>query len=107
MSQKDVFIERDDYFGSQECPFEKVLGNDSPDASDEYTFINNKTGEKLIVGSILLHFIAKHSFFEGSVSYRLDPQKIIKFFGISPGVYYKYDHVTKTIIKIDHYVAIS
>ena len=78
--------------GSQECPFKDpndhyYYGYDYGDRY--YTIFDTKTGEELQLGSLLLHMISVHGFFEGDNPYRVDPRKVIEMFDIKSGVDYK------------------
>lgn len=64
--------------GWQECPFgdlDFVPGND-------YFIYDTQTGGIIEFGLLLIHLIEVHCFFEGNVQYRLDPERVIKFFGL-------------------------
>lgn len=96
--------------GSQPCPFE-VYGIEScarerrccqseivvkkVNVDDRKKWIaSNFEGEEncqeLTFGSLLIHLIEEHQFFEGKeLLYRLDPAKTIEFFGLKPNVNYE------------------
>lgn len=80
------------YMGAQQCPFQNY-GIDGRYHGYSYgdsdiVITNTDTGEKIEFNTLLPHMIKQHSFFEGSVSHRLEPEKVIRVLNIQPGVDY-------------------
>lgn len=89
---EDIYhIEINVFCGFQYCPFSDVGENyrTSPfehihshcgRSNMDITITNIKNNKVLTFGSLLVHLIKDHHFFEGSVEHRLDPVKLIDFF---------------------------
>lgn len=81
--------------GAQECPFHKESAvKDSYKGyeygSVDYVIVDTVNQVELRFGDLLLHLIEKHHFFEGpGVQYRLEPQKVVEFLQLKPGINYK------------------
>lgn len=85
------------FLGSQRCPYDM---NENQTCNNErftcahyirivkYKRMNfDEPLEIFSFGSLNIHLIEEHDFFEGKhLAYRLCPRKIIKFFGLEPGV---------------------
>lgn len=68
------------WMGSQCCPF----GCKGVGGFADVTVRNTHTNEKFTFGSLLPHLIRCHHFFEGSTSYRVDPEQVVRVLGLSP-----------------------
>jgi hypothetical protein len=69
------------YGGGEICPFhpkEDKLHQGIGYGSSEYFIKNMKNGKSIKFSSLLPHMIQYHSFFEGHVTYRLNPQDVVE-----------------------------
>lgn len=78
--------------GSERCPFQSECDKEYHGyeyGDKDYIFINN-TGEYLHIGSLLFHQITAHHFFQDATSkFRVDIEKLVRFFNINPNTDYK------------------
>lgn len=85
-------VRRVSWRGAEKCPFQSLLDTQYHGyeyGSSDWYFINTKTGEELHIGDLLFHQISVHHFFQSpSSKYRVDPEKLIHFFGLKRGVDY-------------------
>lgn len=80
------------WMGRQQCPFEDERGHRCEDlsyASSDFTLQNSDTEEELTFPGLSIHLICDHEFFEGSVSYRVDPANAVAVLGLRPGEDYR------------------
>lgn len=77
------------YMGAQQCPFQnkdldpEYHGHDYGDSDVEVICTKGGVKKTLKFGTLLMHLIEKHQFFESPrVEYRLSPADIIEFFGL-------------------------
>lgn len=86
--------------GAETCPFQSKLdkcyhGYEYGDS--DWIFIRPDTNEAMHIGDLLFHQINVHHFFQSPAScYRVDPEKLIKFFNIQPNVDYTTEFDIKT-----------
>jgi len=99
------------YRGSQQCPFKnneldpRYHGYDY--GCSDVTITNLETNKTITFGTLLLHMIEYHQFFEGNGSlidqkqcdntYRLDPSEIVELLELKPNVDYKHTKVIKKL----------
>jgi hypothetical protein len=92
--------------GSEGCCFQSELDKKYHGyeyGNSDYIFIKN--GEYLHVGSLLIHQIEKHNFFQDTESkFRVDPEKLINFFCMKPNINYETDFIEDKYIE---YIALS
>lgn len=79
------------YKGAQECPFQsqddkKYYGYKYGNSDVKIT--NLKTNKSITINTLLPHMIEHHSFFEGNVLHRLEPEKVIKVLELKPEIDY-------------------
>lgn len=68
-------VRKESYRGKQESPFD---GKEYPFSNVDFTITNNETGESFSGPGLIVHLLKDHSFFEGSVRHRVNPEKAIK-----------------------------
>lgn len=86
--QKKFAVQIFIHFGSQFCPFSLVKDDYGDDlnnsigacgrGSQVITIKNTENGKSITFGSLLLHLIRDHHFFEGDVRYGASPKDIIE-----------------------------
>lgn len=82
------------YKGTQECPFQnhkldfRYHGNKY--GNTDFTVKNMDLNESFTFNTLLPHMIEAHHFFGGSVSYRVDPETVIRVLNIKCAQKYKY-----------------
>lgn len=86
--------------GAQICPFQpdsdkSYHGYDY--GSYDYLIYDTKTDEFIKFNNLLVHMIREHSFFEGSVPHRLDPEVVIKLLEIKPAVDYEPKYLIENV----------
>lgn len=81
--------------GYQLCPFHQP-GKQCHKGQHDYVVTNLKTNESVSVSQLAIYLIGKHAFFEGDVSYRVDPEKVCRVLELQPG---NYKTVTKLSLK--------
>jgi hypothetical protein len=84
--------------GSQGCPFTESEGirrfggggecshSTKPyayHAGSDFKVLNLGTGEAIVCPGLITHLIRDHHFFEGSVSYRVDPELVCRVLGLT------------------------
>lgn len=85
-------------FGFQQCPFLNSSGKPCQHATScDYEIENVGTGIQLDFSELIIHLVREHHFFEGSVAYRLEPEKVIKSLEIQSGQDYSPVYVTEKI----------
>jgi hypothetical protein len=79
------------YRGSQRCPWIWKHGNCDYKGygNRDVTVKNLDSGLQIQFPDLIIHLIESHYFFEGSTSYRLNPQDVVDCLEIKPGVSYK------------------
>lgn len=87
------------FAGYQECPFGDRPQNDDPLGNMTVLITNKRTGQQLGLGSLLIHLIRDHHFFEGHTGHRLDPEQAIDILEIKKGNDY-----TPSIRKEKYYI---
>jgi hypothetical protein len=79
--------------GAERCPFQSTEDDRYHGyeyGSHDWMFINNLTEEIMHIGDLLFHQISVHHFFQHPESkYRVDPEKLIKFFGLKNNLSYE------------------
>jgi hypothetical protein len=83
-------IECKKWLGCQRCAFQPITCEEyfgCEYGSSDYT-ITSEQGEVFRFGTLLIHLIHDHHFFEGSVPYRVCPEKLITFFDLKPSEYF-------------------
>lgn len=76
------------YMGVQYCPFVDVntlrCGYDIVPqyTTVDFTIAKIETGDTLTISGLNLHLIHHHHFYQGNVSHRISPQRLIEFFNI-------------------------
>lgn len=87
-----IIVRQETWRGAEQCPFQSPLDeryHGYEYGSHDWYFTNTKTGEELHIGDLLFHQISAHHFFQSpSSEYRVDPEKLITFFGLKRGVDY-------------------
>jgi hypothetical protein len=76
------------YLGYQECPFEDASGSLCKDSSyghSDFVVRNMDTGCEIRLPGLAIHLIRDHHFFEGAVSYRVDPAQAAAVLALLPG----------------------
>jgi len=79
-----------EWMGAEKCPFQslddkKYYGHEY--GSTDWFFLKKETGKSMHIGDLLFHQIIQHHFFQSPLSdYRVDPEKLINFFDLKPGV---------------------
>lgn len=88
-----IFVFKITWGGAEECPFqspEDKRYNGYKYGSHDWVFANLATNEVMHIGDLLFHQIAEHHFFQGPESkYRVDPEQLIKFFGLKNNLTYE------------------
>ena len=92
-------IETQSWCGSQGCPFwkeveteggwgepavKKCLQECGGQGGSDITITNKKTGESMVISSLMNHLIFYHHFYEGNTKYRADPDALIRLLEIDP-----------------------
>ncbi|HSW77036.1 MAG TPA: hypothetical protein VLG50_08310 [Candidatus Saccharimonadales bacterium] len=94
---KRYLVTRIKYWGFQPCPFivfSDTINREDTGGGDDYWIYDLETGKTLQFNDLLIHLIGNHHFFEGNVYHRLDPNAIIDFFNLQPGVDYYSKFIT-------------
>lgn len=73
--------------GCQECPFDPE--NCHGPGNKVYQVENIKTGKKISVSDMHPHLVGKHHFFEGNISYRVDPRLLCEVLELKPNQDYR------------------
>lgn len=90
------------FFGIQDCPFINPNGEPCQNyTSYDYSIENVNNGISITFSGLIMHLVRDHHFFEGSVSYRLDPEQVIKALDIQPGQDYSPKYVTEKIWRLE------
>lgn len=83
-------------WGYQCCPFRSpkdlkrvFFGRPATGGGDDYWIYDISNCKSLSFNDLHIHMIREHGFFEGSVPYRLNPESVIDFFNLLPGINYK------------------
>ena len=81
---KEYVVAEIEWNGSHRCPFQHA--DDKAYHGYEYGcrdyIVTNAAGEHLAISELSQHMIDRHDFFGGDNAYRLDPLKLVDFFGI-------------------------
>lgn len=91
------------YRDFQECPYENNAGISCEAflyACSDYAIENVETKRTIQFPGLLIHLARDHHFFEGSVSYRLEPSDAIETLGLERGVNYAPVYVNETRWRI-------
>jgi|GEM_PF-2048463 len=92
------------YCGWQDCPFENSQGEPCQEiiySTTDFSIKNTINQQSIDFPGLAIHLIRDHHFFEGSVKYRVDPEKAIGVLGIKPGVDYAPKYLTEHLWEKD------
>jgi hypothetical protein len=87
------------YRGLQDCPFDETrVGTCKPFiySAGNYCVENVETKREIRFPGLIIHLAREHHFFEGSVTYRLEPSEAIDVLGLERDVDYAPTYVTET-----------
>lgn len=84
------------YWGFQSCPFvcfSEIGSRSETGGGDDYWIYDLETRKTLQFNDLIIHLIGDHHFFEGDVFHRLNPDDVINFFNLQPGIDYSNEFV--------------
>lgn len=88
------------YRGLQDCPFEETRGATCEPfiySAGNYSIEHVDTKREIRFPGLIIHLAREHHFFEGSVTYRLEPSEAIDVLGLERDVDYTPKYATQTI----------